>query len=186
MDVIKYEIPLLPMRKLKQKNTDLTYLTKEQLLNLLQQVDNSTNESLPYVVKIALATGARWSECEGLTHDKLKNNGFYFTDTKNGQSRFVPVSDQLYQLVCERLKQSSFISCYAAFRSAYNRTHLKSRGQCAHILRHTFASHFVMAGGNLTALRQILGHSSLTVTMKYAHLAPDYLNQAVQLNPLEN
>lgn len=91
MDIIQYEIPLLPMRKLKQNHQELTYLTKKQLLKLLEQVDNSTNESLPYVVKIALATGARWSECERLTDSKLKNNGFYFTDTKNGQSRFVPV-----------------------------------------------------------------------------------------------
>ena len=186
MSVIQYEIPLLPIRKLKQKNQELTYLTKEQLTQLLDQVNATTNESLSYVVKIALATGARWSECESLTIDKLQNNGFYFTDTKNGHSRFVPVSQDLYQQIQDRLTQAPFKSCYAAFRSAYTRSQLESKGQCAHILRHTFASHFVMSGGNLTALRQILGHSSLTVTMKYAHLAPDYLNQAVQFNPLEN
>jgi site-specific recombinase XerD len=133
-----------------------------------------------------LVTGARWSECEKLTIDKLQNGGFYFTNTKNRKSRFVPVSQDLYQQIQTRLTQAPFKSCYSAFRSAYNRTGLESKGQCAHILRHTFASHFVMSGGNLTALRQILGHSSLAVTMKYAHLAPDYLNQAVQFNPLEN
>jgi site-specific recombinase XerD len=186
MSVIDYDIPLLSIRNLKQKNQELTYLTKEQLTKLLDQVSVTQNESLPYVVKIALSTGARWSECEGLTIDKLRNGGFYFTDTKNGHSRFVPVSKPLYQQIQARLKQSPFSSCYSAFRSAYARCQFQSKGQCAHILRHTFASHFVMSGGNLTALRQILGHSSLTVTMKYAHLAPDYLNQAVQFNPLEN
>lgn len=54
----------------------------------------------------------------------------------------------------------------------------------ANILRHTFASHFVMNGGNLVALQKILGHSSLGITMRYSHLAPDYLKQAVELNPL--
>lgn len=44
-----------------------------------------------------------------------------------------------------------------------------------HILRHTFASHYVMAGGNLLALQKILGHSDLKMTTVYAHLAPDFL-----------
>jgi integrase len=44
-----------------------------------------------------------------------------------------------------------------------------------HLLRHTFASHFVMNGGNILALQKILGHSDLKMTMIYAHLAPDFL-----------
>jgi integrase len=46
-----------------------------------------------------------------------------------------------------------------------------------HLLRHTFASHFVMNGGNILALQKILGHSDLKMTMIYAHLAPDYLER---------
>lgn len=53
-----------------------------------------------------------------------------------------------------------------------------------HVLRHTFASHFMMGGGNILALQKILGHSSLTMTMRYAHLAPDHLQAAAELNPL--
>ena len=44
-----------------------------------------------------------------------------------------------------------------------------------HALRHTFASHYVMAGGNLLALQRILGHSKFEMTQIYSHLAPDYL-----------
>ena len=43
------------------------------------------------------------------------------------------------------------------------------------MLRHTFASHFVMAGGSLVTLQKLLGHSTMTMTMRYAHLAPDFL-----------
>ncbi len=42
-----------------------------------------------------------------------------------------------------------------------------------HDLRHTFASHFMMAGGDLFKLQRILGHKSLEMTQRYAHLAPD-------------
>jgi integrase len=44
-----------------------------------------------------------------------------------------------------------------------------------HALRHTFASHYVMAGGNILALQKILGHADIKMTLVYAHLAPDYL-----------
>ncbi|NWO55704.1 tyrosine-type recombinase/integrase, partial [Chromohalobacter israelensis] len=56
-------------------------------------------------------------------------------------------------------------------------------GQRTHVLRHTFASHFMMNGGNLLALQKILGHQSVQMTMRYAHLSPDHLAEAVKLGP---
>lgn len=44
-----------------------------------------------------------------------------------------------------------------------------------HSLRHTFASHFMMAGGNILTLQKLFGHSSVAMTMIYAHLAPDFM-----------
>jgi len=54
----------------------------------------------------------------------------------------------------------------------------------SHVLRHTFASHFVISGGNIVVLKDILGHSEITTTMRYSHLAPSHLTDAVKLNPL--
>lgn len=56
-------------------------------------------------------------------------------------------------------------------------------GQSSHVLRHTSASRFVMNGGNILTLQKILGHQSLAMTMRYAHLAPDHLQDAVRLGP---
>ena len=47
-----------------------------------------------------------------------------------------------------------------------------------HDLRHTFASHFMMNGGNIYDLQKILGHTSLEMTQRYAHLAPEHLVRA--------
>ncbi len=58
------------------------------------------------------------------------------------------------------------------------------KGQASHALRHTFASHFIQNGGNILTLQKILGHSSLAMTMRYAHLAPEHLAEAVKLNPI--
>jgi site-specific recombinase XerD len=46
-----------------------------------------------------------------------------------------------------------------------------------HDLRHTYASQFMMAGGSLESLKEILGHVSLTTTQRYAHFSPDYLKK---------
>lgn len=48
-----------------------------------------------------------------------------------------------------------------------------------HVLRHTFASHLVMRGASLPAVQALMGHATITMTMRYAHLAPDHLRAAV-------
>ena len=49
-----------------------------------------------------------------------------------------------------------------------------------HDLRHTFASHLVMSGVDLMAVKELLGHATLTMTMRYSHLAPDHRMRAIK------
>ena len=74
---------------------------------------------------------------------------------------------------------------HIVFREGVERAQIElPLGQMTHVLRHTFASHFMMAGGNILALQRILGHQSLTMTMRYSHLAPEHLKEAREFNPL--
>jgi len=50
-----------------------------------------------------------------------------------------------------------------------------------HTLRHTFVSRLVMAGVDLTTVKELAGHASIATTMRYAHLSPDHKARAVEL-----
>jgi len=50
-----------------------------------------------------------------------------------------------------------------------------------HDLRHTFASHLVMAGVDLTTVSRLLGHKDIKMTLRYSHLAPHHVKKAVEV-----
>lgn len=113
--------------------------------------------------------------------------------TKSKKVRAVPIDTQLEEDLLEHYESLSktigderfFTYAYLAFISALERSGIVlPAGQAAHVMRHTFASHFMINGGNILALQKILGHSSLAMTMRYAHLSPDHLVEARTLNPL--
>ena len=113
-----------------------------------------------------------------------------FTDTKSGKNRTVPIADELESELREhaktqRLDGRLFTSSMGAFRRALGKTSIElPAGQAAHVLRHSFASHFVMNGGDILTLQKILGHSSVVMTMRYSHLAPEHFEACKGLNPL--
>ena len=57
-------------------------------------------------------------------------------------------------------------------------------GACWHSLRHTAASRRVMAGVDLVSVKEILGHRDIQTTLRYAHLAPGHLRDAVNRGSL--
>lgn len=59
-----------------------------------------------------------------------------------------------------------------------------AEGQKMHVLGHTFASHFMMNGGNILVLQRILGHVNIRETMRYAHFSPGHLEEAAMLNAI--
>lgn len=84
-------------------------------------------------------------------------------------------------------KEGCFPPCYQEFKKMLALTKIEfAEGQKTHVLRHTFASHFMKNGGNILVLQRILGHANTRETMRYAHFAPDHLDEAVTLNPLGN
>ncbi|SKA76956.1 tyrosine-type recombinase/integrase [Enterovibrio nigricans] len=186
--MIKYDNPVEEVRQFKEREGELRFLSHDEISTLLSACRRSSNPSLVDVVKICLATGARWSEAESLKASQIVGGKITFLNTKSGKNRTVPINDILHETLKSLNKTGDerlFLSCLNAFRKAVTKAQISlPRGQMSHVLRHTFASHFVMQGGNIIVLRDILGHSEITTTMRYAHLAPNHLKEAVRLNPL--
>jgi integrase len=183
------ENPLALVRQFKIEERELSYLTLEQIKLLLVALQAGKNKDALLIAKICLSTGARWSEAEGLKTSQVRDGLVHFSGTKSGKNRSVPIGEQLRDeldgIVAENVTGRLFKYAYSAFREAVERAGLSlPRGQLTHVLRHTFASHFMMNGGNILVLQKLLGHSSLAMTMRYAHLAPDHLQEAKTLNPL--
>ncbi|WP_405120255.1 tyrosine-type recombinase/integrase [Pseudomonas leptonychotis] len=181
------ENPLGKLRQLKVDETERAFLTLDECRLLLRECEASTNSHTLPVAQICLATGARWDEAESLTRPHVRNGQVRFLGTKNGSNRSVPVPSDLERLILDRGYPGTgklFGSCRSAFRKAYERAGLHTPGQMTHVLRHTFASHYMMGGGSILALQRILGHGDIKMTMRYSHLSPDHFSTALILSPL--
>lgn len=152
------------------------------------------------MIRCALRTGMRRGELLGLQWDAIapKRIGIVrafsagtLTHPKSKRSRWVPPAvDLLESLERWRHDRGPFVFCrpdedepltaYDIRRtvtSACQRAGLRPLNW--HALRHSFASHLVMRGVSLVAVQQLLGHHSVTETMRYAHLSEGHLHEAI-------
>ena len=134
---------------------------------------------------MALNTGMRLQEILSLKWERVHIDNTIepfveLDETKNNQKRFIPLNDDLVQMldsISNNHPEYVFVSLHGhplkSIKTAFATTLRKAqiRDFRFHDLRHTFASHFVMSGGDLLTLKEILGHSSLQMVMRYAHLA---------------
>lgn len=177
--------PLTGLARIKRSAREMAYLTHPQIITLLSALDGDNLK----IARLCLATGARWSEAATLTRDAVMSFKCTFVNTKNGKDRTVPISKGLHT---EITGNGDGRELFPGADYYMVRKMLKKLipdlpdGQATHVMRHTFASHFMINGGSIISLQKILGHSTILQTMVYAHFAPDYLNDAVKLNPLEN
>jgi integrase len=101
--------------------------------------------------------------------------------TKGKNVRRIPINSALAEvLIALRPGGGEYVLTNVDFHHLYRTT--KRLARCArvrpirfHDLRHTFASNFMMCGGNIYDLQRILGHSTIKMTERYSHLSPEHL-----------
>ena len=183
--------PVSAIRQFKISDKELGYLDSDEIRKLLSELQAAEKNGDVYLIaKICLSTGARWSEAENLRPSNVKKGVIEFINTKNKKMRAIPISKELQEEIqAHDVNENGryFGSSMGAFKSGIERAGITlPDGQLTHVLRHTFASSFMQGGGNILTLQKILGHQSLQMTMRYAHLAPTHLEAVKLLNPLVN
>jgi integrase len=166
----------------KENNTRLRFLSQKECERLIK----ACPDHLRPIVITALNTGMRLTEILtlrwGLNVD-LQHGFILLENTKNGERREIPINWTLRETLDNipnkkrgdrvfRYKGRSIISVKKSFITAMNKA--KITDFKFHDLRHTFASHMIMAGVDITTVKELLGHKTLDMTMRYAHLAPSH------------
>lgn len=172
--------------RLPEKQGRIRFLTLDEEDRMFAQI-RARNESHYRLCVFLVDTGARVGEALALKHNDCINGDATFWLTKSGKSRSVPLTVRAREAVAggRHLPQGPFSDIkYQNFRydwiAAKKGCGLTGDDQVVpHILRHTCASRLVQAGIDLRRVQTFLGHQSIQMTLKYAHLATKDLDQCV-------
>ena len=172
----------------KEPSGRTRYLMQEEITRLVSNCYGNIRN----IVKVALLTGMRKEEILGLRWGNIdfENNLIILDKTKNGEVRQIPcareVREILWQLstgkrndefVFVKSDGKRFRDIRTQFKTALRRAGIEEFR--FHDLRHTFASQLVMSGADLLVVKSLLGHKDISMTMRYAHLAPKYQEEAI-------
>ena len=188
-----------PVQWLKVPEPDFDFLDFEEARRLVAAAPAEWKA----IILLGLRTGLRQGELLALRWDDVDlvagrlmvkrsvARGIIGTP-KNGKSREIPLSDDaLLALKAERHLKGELVFCDAAGE-------MLTKGECKwplwhtckraglrrigwHVLRHSFASHLAMRGVPVKAIQELMGHATIEMTMRYAHLSPDVRRDAVKL-----
>ncbi len=165
------------------------FLNEQEMRTLI----SNCNEYLKPLVIVTLNTGMRRGEINKLRWSDVNfvTNAIYLKDTKNGESREIPMNEQVRTILehLPRHSTSDYVfhkkdgSCYTDVKRSFFTALVKSgiKDFRFHDLRHTFASHLVMRGVDLNTVRELLGHKSMAMTIRYSHLSQQHKQRAVDV-----
>jgi integrase len=145
------------------------------------------------IVTIAVHTGMRKGEILGLKWEQvdLEQRIITILDTKNNERKDLPMDETVRTLLQGLERRGEFVfssakgkpfnemTIHNAFHEAMKQARISDFR--FHDLRHTFASNLIMAGVKIEKVQKLMGHKMLTMTQRYAHLAPGYLAESIKV-----
>ncbi len=192
------KIPKISQLKVPPYKVD--FLLKEECELLLSNLTGLWRE----ISLTALTTGLRHGELRALDWSDINWTTRILTvrhswcgckkglvAPKSNRERHIPLDDELYRVLIQRRQTTGYIfldergekfngrRLNKELSNACRKSDIR-RVKC-HILRHTFASHLIMAGASLKAIQELMGHADIQTTMRYTHLAPSSLRATIDL-----
>jgi integrase len=185
-----------PVRKVKkpiESRGRVRFLSDDERSALLTACKASNNKALYTIVVLALSTGMRFSEIMNLTWNDidLTKNFLILHETKNGERRNIPIAGHALELIKElgKIRHLKTILLFPGsdpkkpmhLRVAWSNA-LSKAGIADfrfHDLRHSAASYFAMNGASATEIAHVLGHKTLQMVKRYAHLSEQHTSKVV-------
>jgi integrase len=186
-----------PMRKIKKPKESrgrVRFLDDDERQRLLTACQASSNQQLYMCVILALSSGMRQAELMGLKWQdvNLKEGFLILHETKNGDRRRVPLSGRGLELLREHAKvrridtdllfpgivhKDKPLDLRSAWETALKRAEITDFHW--HDLRHCTASYLAMNGASLAEIAEVLGHKTLQMVKRYAHLSDGHVSNVV-------
>jgi integrase len=189
------EIPKIKLLKIPPQKYD--YLTEAETEQLLRCAEEMWYD----IILLAVKTGLRFGEIIALKWEDIDFRQNILTvnrnivrgiecSPKNNKSRSIPLSNAIKVMLCNRTRISEYIfhdsKCAPlTYEVSYNRLHkicglagLRKIGW--HTLRHSFASHLTAKRNSIVAIKELMGHSDVKTTMRYAHVNLPVLQNAIE------
>ena len=192
--------PVKKVSKPKKDNRRTRFLSQEEAQDLLEALAKKSLNVHDQAL-LSLHTGMRFGEIASLSWGCVDfgHGTITILDPKNGRTRTAFMTERVRSMLKSRGagKHSELIfpaqgkenepvgEVSPTFRQAVNDLGLNDEVEDSrqrvvfHTLRHTFASWLVLGGESLWTVKELMGHQTMSMTERYAHLAPDTLRRAV-------
>jgi integrase len=175
------------IQKRKESNGRVRWLTKEEEQKLVNHFLSVSRPDVSSLIVFLLDTGARAGEALGVKWKDISGDVVTFWDTKNNSPRSVPLTSRIKTLIGNGTAVNGDGPFFSVNYPEFNYLWQKAKKALGfdsddqfvpHCLRHTCASRLAQAGVPLLTIKEFLGHKTIQVTLRYAHLAPKQLDKA--------
>ena len=183
--------PVKAVKFFKPESRRDRFLAPEEETALLEKAPPHIHAAIIFSINTGLRLGEMLSLTWGQVDTKREEITVTAEKAKGKRSRRVPLNARAKAALetlpraikTDALVFARFRGNYAALRKPWEKAvkEAEIHGVCWHTLRHTFASRLVMAGADLVTVQRLLGHTTLAMVLKYAHLAEPHLRNAVTL-----
>lgn len=190
------ENPMTKVKKLRQKNYKIRFLTKDEEKRLFEVLEkNEQYWHLKPIILCSLLAGMRYGEIINLKWHNVDfhTNHIELLETKSGKARKIPISNKLMNellklkvnkhptldyIFINPATDTKYIDVKKGYRNLLKKAEISNFR--FHDLRHTAATRMTEMGIDLAVVQEILGHSDIKTTMRYAHPVPERKLKAIE------
>jgi integrase len=174
----------------KEPEHRIRYLTEQEEQDLIGYMTLIEKHDMVDIIKVAIDTGMRMGEILKVQVRDLSDGLITLWETKSGKARSIPLTQRAREVLERRAQEAGEGKLFEGWTHSMIRHYwdaarshmglMRDPQFVPHAMRHTFCSRLVQRGVDITTISKLAGHSSVVVTMRYAHLSPDNLVSAIR------